>query len=155
MLTAEGPKVLEYNVRFGDPEAQAVLPRVDGDLAGFLAGAAGGRLGQEPRFLADAAVTVVCCSRNYPETPYGTGEAIEGLPEAAEVPGVLVFHAGTALGGDGGLVTGGGRVLDVTAVAPTIREARARAYAAVGHLHWPGIHYRGDIAGSAAAREVG
>jgi phosphoribosylamine--glycine ligase len=154
MLTAEGPKVLEFNVRFGDPETQVVLPRTLGDLAGLLAEAADGRLRSEPAFCSDAAATVVCCARNYPVAPYGTGEPISGLDEAASVPGVVVFHAGTALDGQGRLVTAGGRVLDVTALAPSLGEARARAYDAVGRLRWPGIQYRKDIAEAASAREV-
>ena len=154
MLTAEGPKVLEFNVRFGDPETQVVLPRTLGDLAGLLAEAADGRLRSEPAFCSDAAATVVCCARNYPIAPYGTGEPISGLDEAASVPGVVVFHAGTAVDGHGRLVTAGGRVLDVTALAPSLGEARARAYDAVGRLRWPGIQYRKDIAEAASAREV-
>jgi phosphoribosylamine--glycine ligase len=154
MLTAGGPRVLEYNVRFGDPETQVVVPRLDGDLAGFLAEAAAGHLRTEPAFVEDAAVTVVCCARNYPAPPYGTGEPISGLPDAGQVPGVVVFHAGTARVEGGGLVTSGGRVLNVTAVAPTLAEARSRAYEAVARLSWPGMHYRSDIAEVAAVREV-
>jgi phosphoribosylamine--glycine ligase len=154
MLTAEGPKVLEFNVRFGDPETQVVLPRTVGDVAGFLAEAADGHLRTAPAFSADAAATVVCCARNYPVAPYGTGEPISGLEEAGSLPGVVVFHAGTAVDGRGRLVTAGGRVLDVTALAPSLGEARARAYEAVGRISWPGIHYRTDIAEAASAREV-
>ena len=154
MLTAEGPKVLEYNVRFGDPEAQVVLPRLADDLAGLLAEAADGALSTEPGFADDAAVTVVCCARNYPTSPYGTGEPVSGLDQAGSVPGVVVFHAGTALTDDGRLVTSGGRVLDVTAVAPTLGQARARAYEAAALVAWPGIHYRTDIAEAASVLEV-
>ncbi|HEX9529563.1 MAG TPA: phosphoribosylglycinamide synthetase C domain-containing protein [Acidimicrobiales bacterium] len=153
MLTPEGPKLIEYNVRFGDPEAQVVLPRMEGDLARLLAGAASGSLAAvagEARFGADAAVTVVCCAGGYPGGPLRTGVPISGLDAAAAVPGVTLFHAGTALSGSGPLVVAGGRVLGVTALAPTIAGARARAYAAAGHLSWEGIHYRGDIAEAAA-----
>jgi phosphoribosylamine--glycine ligase len=145
MLTPDGPKVLEYNVRFGDPEAQVVLPRLSSDLAALLAEAAGGELRSEPAFDDDACVTVVLASEGYPAAPR-TGDVIDGLDEAATVPGVSVFCAGVARNGDGHLVTAGGRVLDVTGVGGTIAEARRRDYDAVGRIRWPGMHHRSDIA---------
>ncbi len=147
MLTADGPKVLEFNVRFGDPEAQVVLPRLSGDcdLAVLLREAADGRLRSQPRFAGEAAVTVVCASEGYPASPR-SGDRIEGLEAARAVEGVTVYCAGVAADGAGGLVTAGGRVLDVTAVAPTLAEARDRAYLAVSRLSWPGMQYRTDIA---------
>ena len=149
MLTPEGPKVLEYNVRFGDPEAEVVLPRFDGDLAALLAEAAAGRLETEPRFGTDACVTVVMASEGYPASPR-TGDVIEGLDDAASLQGVTVFCAGVSSDAQGRLVTAGGRVLDVTATGPTIADARARAYEAVARIRWPGAHFRRDIAEGAA-----
>jgi phosphoribosylamine--glycine ligase len=148
MLTADGPKVLEYNVRFGDPEAQVVLPRISSDLVSLLAAAAGGALGDAPTFSDDACVSVVLASEGYPASPR-TGDVIAGIEDAQDVPGVTVFCAGVAGNGEGGLVTAGGRVLDVTAVGPAIGEARTQAYAAVSRVSWPGMHYRSDIAAEA------
>jgi phosphoribosylamine--glycine ligase len=148
MLTDAGPKVVEFNVRFGDPEAQVVLTRYTGDLAGILAEAASGRLCSEPTFAPDACVTVVLASPGYPESPR-TGDPIAGVEEASRLPGVTVYHAGTARDGTGRLVTAGGRVLDVTAIASTISQARERAYEAAAAISWPGIHYRRDIAAGA------
>ena len=146
MLTPEGPKLVEYNVRMGDPEAQVVLPRFDGDLAALLAGAAAGAVaGDEARFVADAAVTVVLASAGYPESPR-MGDEIHGVEAAAAHPGVQVFHAGTRLDDQGRLVTAGGRVLAVTALAPTVADARTRAYRAVQEISWAGMHHRTDIA---------
>jgi phosphoribosylamine--glycine ligase len=150
ILTADGPRVLEYNVRFGDPETQVVLPRLTEDLTGLLAEAAAGRLRTEPRFSTEASVCVVLASEGYPGSPR-TGDAIDGLEAAATVEGVTVFHAGTALDDEGRFVTAGGRVLGVTAVGPTIAEARRRAYAAVDRIGWPGMVYRTDIAAEAAS----
>ncbi|MFN2608218.1 MAG: phosphoribosylamine--glycine ligase [Acidimicrobiales bacterium] len=203
ILTADGPKVLEYNVRFGDPEAQVVLPRYRGDLAALLAEAAAGRLRSEPSFADDAAVTVVLAAPGYPAAPR-TGDPIRGVAEAAAVPGVRVYCAGVAAamapshhhdpadaapngayppgrrslgaarsrsvdgagrhgGADGRaggaavddtsgppLVTAGGRVLAVTAVAPGVAAARERAYQAVAKVRFPGMQYRTDIAAGAA-----
>jgi phosphoribosylamine--glycine ligase len=148
MLTPQGPKVLEYNVRFGDPETQVVLPRFDGDLAALLAQVAAGSLVDEPRFVPDAAVTVVCAAEGYPASPR-LGDVIEGL-EAARATGAQVFCAGVAADDRGRLVTAGGRVLAVTGMGPTIGDARRRAYDAVALLSWPGMHARGDIARAAA-----
>jgi phosphoribosylamine--glycine ligase len=147
MLTPDGPKMLEYNVRFGDPETQVVLPRMASDLAELLAAAAHGELRDEPRFVDDAAVTVVCAAEGYPG-PVRTGDVIDGLDAARAVDGVTVYCAGVSADADGRLVTAGGRVLAVTALAPTVAAARGRAYDAVGKIHWPGMQFRTDIAGS-------
>jgi phosphoribosylamine--glycine ligase len=149
MLTPDGPKVLEYNVRFGDPEAQAVLPRLASDLAALLEQAAAGDLYDTPAFVDDACVTVVLASEGYPASPR-TGDVIEGIEDASAVPGVTVFCAGVGRDEAGRLVTAGGRVLDVTATGATIAEARQRAYAAVDRIRWPGMHHRSDIALEAA-----
>ena len=145
MLTPDGPKMLEYNVRFGDPESQVVLPRLCSDLAELLRGAATGALPNDVAFSSDAAVTVVCASAGYPQSPR-TGDAIAGLDAAAAIDGVTVFCAGVASGADGGLVTAGGRVLNVTAQAATIGAARDLAYRGVDAISWPGMQYRHDIA---------
>jgi phosphoribosylamine--glycine ligase len=161
MLTADGPKVLEFNVRFGDPEAQVVLPRLHGDLTALLAEVANGALTTAPRFLPDAAVCVVLAAEGYPEAPR-TGDEIAGLDRAGALEGTTVFHAGTAAGptvgpaaaaaGPDGLpvVTAGGRVLGVTALAGSMAEARLRAYAGVDAISWPGRQFRSDIARDAA-----
>jgi phosphoribosylamine--glycine ligase len=150
MLTAEGPKVLEFNVRFGDPEAQVVLPRLAGDVAGLLAEAADGRLRSTVTFTADACVTVVLAAAGYPSTPR-RGDMISGMEQSSAVDGVVLFHAGTAKDETGRLVTAGGRVLDVTATGSTLTQARERAYEAASLVRWPGVHYRHDIAAAAAA----
>ena len=150
MLTPSGPKVLEFNVRFGDPETQVVLPRYEGDLAALLAEVAAGALVTTPRFAPDPAVCVVLASEGYPESPR-TGDPIVGLEAAGDLPGVTVFHAGTAVGADAdGVVTAGGRVLGVTALGGTLKEARDRAFAGVAVISWPGMQYRSDIARLAA-----
>ncbi|MBK9180002.1 MAG: phosphoribosylamine--glycine ligase [Acidimicrobiales bacterium] len=148
MLTPEGLKVIEYNVRFGDPEAQVVLPRITSDLAELLAGAAAGRVGEPPSVSPDAAVTVVCAAEGYPASPR-TGDVIKGLDQARMVAGVTVFCAGVAAGPAGRLVTAGGRVLAVTGTGPTLAGARERAYRAVALLRWPGLQHRTDIAAAA------
>jgi len=157
MLTAEGPMVIEYNVRFGDPEAQVVLPLLAADPAQLFMDVAQGRLDptRPPEFREAAAVCVVLASEGYPEKPH-TGDTIEGLtPEGqsvAEVEGAVVFHAGTGRHKPGErFYTGGGRVLGVTAVAPTLAEARRRAYAAAAPIEWEGMQMRHDIAAAAAA----
>ncbi len=150
MLTPDGPKVIEYNVRFGDPEAQVVLPRLDTDLAHLLAQAAAGDLRDGPSFTGDAAVAVVLAAEGYPEAPRA-GDPITGLDAAASLPGVTVFAAGVAEDAAGRLVTSGGRVLAVTGTGSTIAAARDRAYAAAGEIHWAGLQYRTDIAASAAS----
>ena len=145
MLTADGPKVLEYNVRFGDPECQVVLPRLASDLGELCLASARGESLPDVRFVDDACVTVVLATEGYPASPR-KGDPIEGIDAAQDVPGVVVFQAGTALDADGALVTDGGRVLAVTAVAPTVGEARQRAYEGAGRITWPGMQYRRDIA---------
>jgi len=150
ILTEDGPRVLEYNVRFGDPETEVVLPRLTEDLTALLAEAAAGRLRTEPRFSPEASVGVVLAAEGYPGTPR-TGDVVDGLDEAALVPGVTVLHAGTALDADGNIVTAGGRVLVVQALGADLAEARRRAYAGVGCIGWPGVQHRSDIAEAATA----
>lgn len=147
MLTPDGPRVVEFNARLGDPETQVVLPRLDGevDLAELLVEVAEGRMVGTARFRDSACVTVVLAAEGYPSAPR-TGDAIAGLEEASRVEGVMVLHAGTARAGDGRLVTAGGRVLDVCALGTTLAEARQRAYRAVACLSWPGMQCRADIA---------
>ncbi len=149
---AGGIEVLEFNVRFGDPETQAILPRLDGDLLVALAAAAGGSLeGIELAVSKEAAVTVVLAAGGYPAGS-DRGSAITGIEEA-EAAGAVVFHAGTALQNDT-LVTNGGRVLNVTALGSTIAQARERAYEACRKIEWEGMRYRGDIALAAADEEA-
>jgi phosphoribosylamine--glycine ligase len=144
MLTADGPRVLEFNCRFGDPETQSILPLVEGDLLGALWAAARGELsGVALPTPARSAVTVVLAAGDYPEAG-DAGSTIDGITEA-EAAGALVFHAGTALR-DGRLVTNGGRILGVTGVAPTLAEARSRAYAGADLISFAGMRYRSDIA---------
>jgi len=144
MLTEDGPRVLEFNCRFGDPETQAILPRLEGDLLAALEGSASGSLEVASlRAEVQAAVTVVLASPGYPEAAE-PGIEIRGI-EAARAAGALVFHAGTALR-DGRLVSAGGRVLNVTALGTTCAEARERAYEAVALIDLPGALYRRDIA---------
>jgi len=152
MLTDEGPKVLEFNCRFGDPETQAILPRIDGDLLGALAAAAAGDASQVELGASDeAAVTVVLAAGDYPARG-DAGSPIDGVHEA-EASGALVFHAGTALRGDR-LVTNGGRILAVTGVGETVADARDRAYAACELISFDGARYRRDIAVERGARAV-
>ena len=144
MLTADGPKVLEYNCRFGDPETQSLMPLLGGDLLAALAAAAGGDLESlELEPAAAAAVTVVLAGGDYPARG-DIGSPITGI-EAAEATGALVFHAGTALH-DGAVVTNGGRILNVTAAGDDIASARAAAYAAADLISWDGLKRRDDIA---------
>jgi phosphoribosylamine--glycine ligase len=149
MLTADGPKVIEYNVRFGDPECQVVLPRIASDVAELLrAAAAGEPLAAE--FSTDACVTVVLASEGYPASAR-TGDVIDGLSSLRAGDGVTVFHAGTARDASGALVTAGGRVLDVTATGADLATARAKAYGVAAEISWKGMQYRGDIAAAAAS----
>ena len=144
MLTPEGPKVLEFNARFGDPETQVVLPRMKADLVDVFLACDNGTLTQDMvAWDDDWAVSVVLTSAGYPGS-YEKGKVITGIEKAEEMDGVTVYHAGTAVR-DGELVTAGGRVLDVTAVAPTFEEARARAYAACELIDFEGKTFRTDI----------
>jgi phosphoribosylamine---glycine ligase len=145
MLTEEGPKVIEFNMRFGDPEAQAVLPRLRTDLVALCAEAAGGRLRSDPAFTDEAAVTVGCASKGYP-TSTTVGDVIEGAEAAGAVPGVSLHWAGVDRDEQGRLVTAGGRVLFVTALGPDLPTARQRAYEGVGRISFAGMHHRTDIA---------
>src|ERR671930_2579805 len=143
MLTDEGPRVLEFNCRFGDPETQAIVPLLDDELLGALAAAAQGDLRERDLHASDqAAVTVVLAAAGYPDQG-DTGSPIEGI-EDAERDGALVFHAGTAVRG-GRLVTNGGRILAVTATGDSLREARSAAYTAVERIDFPGARYRRDV----------
>jgi phosphoribosylamine--glycine ligase len=144
MLTEDGPRVLEYNCRFGDPETQSLLPRLDGDLLDALAAAATGSLaGVALPASENAAVTIVLAGGEYPQRG-DSGSPITGI-EQAEAAGAHVFHAGTALH-DGRLVTNGGRILNVTALGESVAAARDAAYAAAAHIDFPGMQYRSDIA---------
>jgi phosphoribosylamine--glycine ligase len=152
MIQAGQPRVVEFNCRFGDPELQAVLPLLDGDLYSLLACAAGGdlsdvSLGQKP----GAACCVVLTAGGYPG-PYQKGKRIEGLSEAAALPDVNVFHAGTRRLPDGEAVTAGGRVLGVTGTGTSIKEAIAAAYRGASLIHFEGCHYRRDIGHRALGR---
>ena len=151
MVTAQGPKLLEFNVRFGDPETQAVLMRLDSDLAAALVATADGHLDQvQLQWSDEPAVCVVMASGGYPGA-YAKGKEIAGL-EAAAATGAVVFHAGTARNAAGHIVTQGGRVLGVTARGPTLRAAVDRAYRAVDCIHWDGACCRRDIAHRALER---
>ncbi len=144
MLTPEGPRVLEFNARFGDPEAQVLLMRMEDDLLPLLAaGAAGHFDARRLSFRREVAACVVLAAPGYPGRPH-QGEPIRGLDRAAAVEGVEIFHAGTAMAGNE-LVSAGGRVLSVCALAPDLHGALERAYAAVGEVDWPGKLYRHDI----------
>ena len=154
MLTAEGPKLIEYNARFGDPECQVLMMRLESDLLELIHAVARGRLAEAepPRFSDGAALTVVMAAKGYPGTPE-TGGAIEGL-EGLETEDLRVFHAGTALDG-GRLVARGGRVLNVTAAGGSVAEARERAYAAVARIVFPSGFWRSDIGWREIARAEG
>jgi phosphoribosylamine--glycine ligase len=154
MLTESGPKVLEFNCRFGDPETQAVLPRLRSDLVGLCLATRteGGLAGLEADFAEDWAVTVVLASAGYPESS-SKGDVIRGLDEAAGLEGVEITHAGTARQ-DGGIVTAGGRVLNVTGLGTTAADARRRAYDAAELISFDGKQMRTDIATRAVDREM-
>jgi phosphoribosylamine---glycine ligase len=152
MLTADGPRLIEYNVRFGDPECEAIMPLIDGDFAELLHAVATGRLAAvEPRITRKHAVTVIVAARGYPDTP-ASGGLIREIEAAEQVEGVTVFHAGTELG-ERGLVAKGGRVLAVTAVADTFANARARAYRAVDQIDFADGFHRRDIGWRELERE--
>lgn len=145
MLTAEGPKLIEYNVRFGDPECEAIIPRLETDLAALLLSVAEGRMGEtSPLLSEEQSMTVIVAAQGYPGIPR-KGGPIDGIEAAERVPGVIVFHAGTARHGSGALLSAGGRVLAVTATGPTLAEARARAYQAVDAIEFADGFHRRDI----------
>jgi phosphoribosylamine---glycine ligase len=160
IVSPDGAKVLEYNCRFGDPETQAVLPRLDGDLLELCAAAAAGELaGMKVRWKPQDCVTVVLASRGYPATSH-KGDVIEGLARAAALPQVSVYHAGTAFaepapGAEPEVVTAGGRVLAVTALGDGFAQARERAYQAVACISFDGRQVRPDIAARAVAAQAG
>src|SRR5207249_10976324 len=148
MLTKDGPKVLEFNARFGDPEAQVYLTRLENDLVELLDASVNGTLDKlELKWSAMASVCVVMASGGYPGS-YAKGKSISGLDQVAGLPNIKVFHAGTAKPGDQ-IVTNGGRVLGVTAWAEDLPTARSAAYAAVEKIQFDGAHFRRDIAGRA------
>ena len=152
MIGPEGPKLIEYNVRFGDPECQVLMPRLLSDLVPALLASRDGVLKSlDLRWRPEAALTVVMAARGYPG-PYVRGSVIAGLDEAAAVEGVEIFHAGTKQDG-GRIVSDGGRVLNVSALGATVSEARSRAYAAVSRIRWPEGFYRHDIGWRAVERE--
>lgn len=153
MLTAEGPKLIEYNVRFGDPECEAIMPLIEGDFAELLNAVATGRLASTdpPKLAPKYAMTVIVAARGYPGTP-ASGGLIREIEAAEQVEGVTVFHAGTAIG-DKGLIARGGRVLAVTAVADSFANARARAYRAVDQIDFADGFHRRDIGWRELARE--
>jgi phosphoribosylamine--glycine ligase len=144
MLTTTGPRLIEYNVRFGDPECQAILPRLRSDLLPGLIAACEGELSRfDLRFRDDACIAIVMAANGYPDAPE-TGSVIDGLEAAAAVPGALVFEAATRIEDDR-LLADGGRVLSIGAMGPTIDAARTTAYAALDHVIWPGGFCRRDI----------
>ncbi len=146
ILTDEGPQVLEFNARFGDPETQVVLPRLEGDLVDIMLATAQGTLVRRrvSRGADDWAVSVVLASGGYPGD-YETGKVISGIEDAAALPGVTVYHAGTKLAENGDVLTAGGRVLNVTALGSSFANARDRAYEAVAKISWDGMFFRSDI----------
>jgi phosphoribosylamine--glycine ligase len=154
MITRAGPQLIEYNIRFGDPECQPLMLRLKSDLVPALMAARDGMLKNfDLRWHDDAALTVVMATKGYPGD-YAKGSVIEGLDEAAAVEGVEIFHAGTANDADGRLIANGGRVLGVSAIGRTVAEAQARAYAAVDKIRWPEGFCRRDIGWRAVARET-
>jgi len=154
MVTKDGPKLVEYNARFGDPECQVLMLRMMSDIVPALIACADGQLKNiSLRWFDDAALTVIMATRGYPGD-YGKGFAIEGLDEAAKIEGVEIFHAGTKADG-GKILSNGGRVLNVCATGKTVTEAQRRAYAAVDLIHWPEGFCRRDIGWQAVKREQG
>jgi phosphoribosylamine---glycine ligase len=151
MLTEDGPRVLEFNCRFGDPEAQSILPLLEGDVLGALWSVATRELDSDLTTSGQAAVTVALAGGDYPERA-DSGTPIEGI-EDAEATGALVFHAGTALQGDR-LITNGGRILNVTAVGEDLAAARSLVYDAVGRISFAGMRFRRDIGLAAAEGHV-
>jgi phosphoribosylamine--glycine ligase len=158
ILTGDGPKLIEFNVRFGDPECQVLAPRLMTDLGQLLLGAADGMLGHmNLRWFPEPALTVVLAAKGYPGD-YAKGGEISGLDQAAEIEGVTIFHAGTRFDG-GRVLADGGRVLNVTAIGATLEQARDRAYAAIDRIDWPDGFCRRDIGwralGGASGRSGG
>ena len=152
MITAEGPKLIEYNARFGDPETQVLMLRLKSDLVPALLASRDGMLKNfDLRWSGEPALTVVMAAKGYPGA-YQRGSMIEGLDAARDVEGAEIFHAGTKADGEK-ILANGGRVLDVSAVGETVREAQTRAYEAVSRIHWPDGFYRHDIGWRAVARE--
>src|ERR1700684_167389 len=153
MITAEGPKLIEYNARFGDPETQVLMLRLMSDLVPALLASRDGMLKSfDLRWYADPALTVVMAAKGYPGE-YARGSVIEGLDDAAKVEGVEIFHAGTTADSNRTLANGG-RVLNVSAIGKTVREAQARAYEAISRIRWPQGFYRHDIGWRAVERET-
>ncbi len=154
MITATGPRLIEYNARFGDPETQVLMPRLKSDLLAALLATADGVLNTfDLRWRDDVALTVVMAANGYPDSPK-MGSEIKGLDAAGKIPGVIVFHAGT-VAKDGRVLANGGRVLNITATGPSVREAQKRAYAAIDEIDWPGGFCRRDIGWRAIAHEDG
>jgi len=152
MITRQGPKLIEYNARFGDPETQVLMPRLMSDLVPALLASRDGMLKSfDLRWYETPALTVVMAAKGYPGH-YARGTVIEGLDDAAAVEGVEIFHAGTKAEG-GHIVANGGRVLNISATGKTVREAQARAYAAIARIRWPEGFYRRDIGWRAVERE--
>lgn len=154
MIGADGPRLIEYNVRFGDPEAEVVLPRLESDLLELLLGCAQGRLPPAaPRFSKEAALTVVLAAQGYPGA-VSKGSEIRGIEKASRLPGVMIYYAGATMEGPR-LLANGGRVLAVTATGGSVTQAQARAYAAVDAIDWPEGFCRRDIGWRAVGRERG
>jgi phosphoribosylamine--glycine ligase len=154
MVTEQGPKLVEYNARFGDPECQVLMLRMMSDIVPALLACADGQLKNfSLRWFDEAALTVIMATKGYPGD-YGKGSVIEGLDEAAKVEGVEIFHAGT-VAKDGKILANGGRVLNICAVGKTVAEAQRRAYTAVDRIHWPEGFCRRDIGWQAVKREKG
>src|SRR5580692_164855 len=152
MITRDGPKLIEYNARFGDPETQVLMLRLMSDLVPALLASRDGQLKSfDLRWYADPALTVVMAAKGYPGD-YKRGTVIEGLDQAAKVEGVQIFHAGTKAEG-GRILANGGRVLNVSAIGKTVREAQSRAYEAISRIRWPDGFYRRDIGWRAVERE--
>jgi phosphoribosylamine--glycine ligase len=155
MLTDDGLKVLEYNARFGDPETQVLMPRLDGDWLELLEACASGSLAPAAlRWKKEAAVCVVMSAGGYPGS-YAKGLPIDGVDDADTMDGVVVFHAGTGLDEQSRLITTGGRVLGVTALGADLAAARDRAYEAVARIRWDNEHHRTDIALDALQQSLG
>jgi phosphoribosylamine--glycine ligase len=153
MITRHGPKLIEFNARFGDPETQVLMPRLMSDLVPALLASRDGMLKSfDLRWYETPALTVVMAAKGYPGQ-YARGTVIEGLDEAAAVEGVQIFHAGTKAEG-GRILANGGRVLNVSATGKTVREAHSGAYAAIARIRWPEGFYRRDIGWRAVERET-